>query len=211
MNNINYKRFFEYLTFWDQYFPAHPFESTKSIKLNHGHGTPQLPLASFSLLARYHAPLRLGTAGASYTCGDSSDDTMQVSRAGWSRVDWELPSFGGTEPARNDNGGAATQPLSGQPTIRPAAPSRRYHPRTHPHRVGEYRERGCVYRHAADKLVGVSAGGITSFGKKHPLFLSFSLALSISPHSEGWKITGWRWRMHGADVPRTWRSRQRSR
>jgi len=39
----------------------------------------------------------------------------------------------------------------------------------HPHRVGDYRGRGCLYRHAADKLVGVSAGGITLSGKKHPV------------------------------------------
>jgi len=46
---------------------AHPFESTKPIKLNHGYDTPQLPLTSFSLLARYYAPLRSETAGVSYT------------------------------------------------------------------------------------------------------------------------------------------------
>lgn len=105
------------------------------------------------------------------------------------RASTESLPLSGTESARNDNGGAVTQPLSGQPTIRPAAPirRRRRHPRMHPHCVGDYREKGCVYRHAVE-LVGVSAGGITPSGKKTPL--SSSLRRSISLHIEGRKTAG---------------------
>lgn len=62
----------------------------------------------------------------------------------------------------------------------------------HPYRV-DYRGRGCVYRHAVDKLVGVSAGGITLSGKKtsrlFPSCLSLHV-LSTSFRSEGRKTAG---------------------
>lgn len=129
---------------------------------------PQLPLASSSLFTRYHAPLRSGRQVPLTRGLQLRYDADVACRVIARRLRASL--FRGTESARNDNGDAATQPLSGQPTIQPAAPSRhRRHPRMHPHRVDDYRERGCVYRHAADKLVGVSAGGITLSGKKHPV------------------------------------------
>lgn len=99
-----------------------------------------------------------------------------------------------TTAAPRRNPSAASQP-SGQPPLVAAVTTPECIPT-----VGDYRERGYVYRHAADKLVGVSAGGITLFGKKtSPLFLSF--ALSIPSHSEGRKIVSGRWRMYEADVP----------
>lgn len=74
--------------------------------------------------------------------------------------------------------------------------------------VGDYRDRrGCMYRHAADRLVGVSAGGITSSGKKHPSPLPsfppcrFTAAAAVtaaaSLRAEGRKTTGVRSRRGG--------------
>lgn len=91
-----------------------------------------------------------------------------------------------TNSRRNGNGGATTQPLANQPTNKPtnhpasqppatASPSPRsvvatpVHPRDSPPPGHEnHAERGAVYRHAPDKLEGVSAGGITSPGKNSP-------------------------------------------
>lgn len=99
-----------------------------------------------------------------------------------------------TTAAPRRNPLAASQP-SGQPPLVAAVATPECIPT-----VSDYRERGCMYRHAADKLVGVSAGGITPFSKKHPLFLSF--ALSVSSYWKDGKLRDGRWRTHGADVLR---------
>lgn len=165
-------------------------------------GIPQLPLASSSVVHALSRAPSIGTGRClSHGGCDDDIDVGVACRVVARRLRASL--FRGTESARNDNGDAATQPLSGQPTIRPAAPSRyRRHPRMHPHRVGDYRGWGCVYRHAADKLVGVSAGGITLSGKKHPVSLplpSSPLSLYLRlPVPKGGKPRGGG---TGADVP----------
>lgn len=114
-----------------------------------------------------HAPSIGGKAAASQTRGAGGVVAwyrrvyaMRLSPAGWSRVDWRATLlFAERIRKKRQRRRDATQPLS-----QPAAATPERIPT-----VGDYRDRrGCVYRHAADRLVGVSAGGITSSGKKHP-------------------------------------------
>lgn len=65
----------------------------------------------------------------------------------------------------------------------PAVSSQPPYRLSNPHQpsIENYAERGCVYRHAPDKLEGVSAGGITSPGKNSPSRVSLSPSLFLLP------------------------------
>lgn len=65
----------------------------------------------------------------------------------------------------------------------PAVSSQPPYRLSNPHQpsIENYAERDCVYRHAPDKLEGVSAGGITSPGKNSPSRVSLSPSLFLLP------------------------------